>query len=253
MPARSVDGFKAGELIRGKKQATLLDVRFRDDYEIWKVPGSVNVQWIRAKGDKKFGFLARIPGLFKEKNPDFVKEVEKAFPDKNAAIIVGCILGGDLSEPPAKDPRIGKGKQVLVDPTKADSLLAINEMLQLGYTNLYHLAGGFNQYYESSVLEAGAPPSKEEKSWDGELPWEGDWCGDLEIFAYRQFRAKDPRFGYLGWGALNNTESTHCEWPYPAAMVLKLPVRTTSYRRLDAKRLSQLLFASWRSMSSPVT
>ena len=25
----------------------------------------------------------------------------------------------------------------------------------------------------ASVVDAGAPPSKEEKSWDGELPWEG--------------------------------------------------------------------------------
>ena len=162
----TLDSAEAVELV--KRGAVLLDVRFEPDYEKWSVPGSVHVPYVTG------GILAkmRLPG-FKKKNLDFVSQVEEAIPDKNTKIILACIWGGSLVREPPKN-------RGLTDDTKgAGSLPGAFELYQAGYTNLYHLHGGVNQYYQDCAFNTNLPEG------------EGTWPGDLEWFGYRQFKQKD--------------------------------------------------------------
>ena len=94
-------------------------------------------------------------------------------PDKKTKIILACIWGGSLVREPPKN-------RGLTDDTKgAGSLPGAFELYQAGYTNLYHMYGGVNQYYQDCALD--------ESLIDGE----GIWPGDLEWFGYRQFVGKD--------------------------------------------------------------
>ena len=163
---QTVDSAEAVAMM--KKGAVFLDVRFEPDYEKWSVPGSVHVPYVTG------GVLAkmRLPG-FKKKNVDFVSQVEAAIPDKKTKIILACIWGGSLVREPPKN-------RGLTDDTKgAGSLPGAFELYQAGYTNLYHLYGGVNQYYQDCAFD------------DRLIEGEGTWPGDLEWFGYRQFIGKD--------------------------------------------------------------
>lgn len=163
---KTIDSKECSQLM--KRGAVLLDVRFEPDYEKWSVPGSVSVPYVLG------GFLAklRLPG-FKKKNVDFVAQVESAIPDKKTKIILTCIWGGSLVREPPKN-------RGLTDDTKgAGSLPGAFELYQAGYTNLYHLYGGVNQYYQDCAFDKSL------------VEGEGTWPGDIEWFGYRQFNGKD--------------------------------------------------------------
>jgi rhodanese-related sulfurtransferase len=132
---QTLDSLDCQKLVR--KGAVLLDVRFEPDYEKWSIPGSVSVPYVTG------GFLAklRLPG-FKKKNADFVRMVEAQIPDKKTKIVLACIWGGSLTREPPKN-------RGLTDNTKGGgSLPGAFELYQAGYTNLYHLYGGVNQWYQ---------------------------------------------------------------------------------------------------------
>jgi len=81
--------------------------------------------------------------------------------------------GGSLVQVPPKN-------RGLTDATKgAGSLPGAFELYQAGYTNLYHLCGGVNQYYQDCAFDAKLPEGV------------GEWPGDSEFFGYRQFKGKD--------------------------------------------------------------
>ena len=132
---QTLDSLDCQKLVR--EGAVLLDVRFEPDYEKWTIPGSVSVPYVTG------GFLAklRLPG-FKKKNADFVRMVEAQIPDKKTKIVLACIWGGSLTREPPKN-------RGLTDNTKGGgSLPGAFELYQAGYTNLYHLYGGVNQWYQ---------------------------------------------------------------------------------------------------------
>ena len=155
-----------------KKGALIVDVRFQPDSEQWSIPGSINVPYIEG------GLLAklRLPG-FKKKNMNFVNDMQRVAELKQDIILVDIWGGTLLSEPPKN--------RGLTDNTKgAGSLPAAFEMYQVGYTKLYHLAGGVNQYYEDAYKYPNELPEPDSK-----------WPGDLEWFGYRQFNGKDRAKG----------------------------------------------------------
>ena len=142
---QTLDSLDCQKLVR--EGAVLLDVRFEPDYEKWSIPGSVSVPYVTG------GFLAklRLPG-FKKKNADFVRMVEAQIPDKKTKIVLACIWGGSLTREPPKN-------RGLTDNTKGGgSLPGAFELYQAGYTNLYHLYGGVNQWYQ--VRPWGFPKSR---------------------------------------------------------------------------------------------
>jgi hypothetical protein len=174
----TIDARTCMKMIKNKnvqQQALIIDCRFEPDFEQWSIPGSVNVPYVHG------GFLAklRLPG-FKKKNLDFVNDVRRLEPNLNRKIILVDIWGGSLF----KEPPSNRG---LTDDTKgAGSLPAAFELYQVGYTKLYHLSGGVNQYYEDAYYYPNELP---------EPPVDKKWPGDLEWFGYRQFNGKDRARG----------------------------------------------------------
>ena len=165
----TLDAKRAMKMMQ-EEGAMILDVRFAPDFEQWSIPGSINVPYVEGNILAKL----RIPS-FKKKNVNFVNDVREAVPDLNKSIILVDVWGGTL----LKEPPTNRG---LTDDTKgAGSLPAAFEMYQVGYTRLFHLAGGVNQYYEDAYYFPNEIPE----------PTEAKWPGDLEWFGYRQFLGKD--------------------------------------------------------------
>jgi len=156
-----------------KGKGVIVDVRFAPDHAMWAIPGSVSAPYVEG------GILAklRLPG-FKKVNTRFVEDVEAKFPDKKTKIVLCDVWGGSLErEPPAN--------KSFTDDTKGmGSLPAAFELYQAGYTNLYHLRGGVNQYYEDCETNKKLPE-----------PDPKTWPGHSEIFGYRQFNGKDRARG----------------------------------------------------------
>lgn len=101
---------------------TYLDVRseFEVD-ESGKVKNSVNVPFVIIK--RVFDPETKERIIKKEDNPDFIKLMEKRFPNKSAKLLVGCSNGRAYS---------------------VDALEALDEA---GYENLAWLKGGYNAWY----------------------------------------------------------------------------------------------------------
>ena len=73
--------------------------------------------------------------------------LRRAPTDKSAPIIVGCKTGGDISAAPVTIDPVTKrrvfpgGSSQYTDKSRSNSLMAVYELAQAGYTNLYHLEG----------------------------------------------------------------------------------------------------------------
>ncbi|KAL3149922.1 hypothetical protein ABBQ38_013286 [Trebouxia sp. C0009 RCD-2024] len=101
---------------------TYLDVRSAlENEEVGRVRMSVNVPFVNCtkKWDSKQGKKV----VQKQDNPDFVKMVEKKFPDKETKLIIGCSNGRQYS---------------------MDALMALDEA---GYFNLAGLRGGYHAWF----------------------------------------------------------------------------------------------------------
>lgn len=94
---------------------TYLDVRTPEEFAASRAPGSVNV-----------------PLLFKtdggmSPNPDFLQQVQKAFPDKSTKLIISCQLGKRATT-------------------------AANKLVDDGYSNLKDIQNGFSQWVVTADL-----------------------------------------------------------------------------------------------------
>jgi len=99
-----------------------LDVRSKPEYDEERTVGSVNIPIINAT--KKFNTETRDKELVQgKKNEDFMKQVEKKFPKKDAYILVGCSDGRNRA------------------------IQALQLLDEAGYTNIVGIKGGFNKYY----------------------------------------------------------------------------------------------------------
>ena len=107
-------------------------------------------------------FLCTKDGL-KERDWRFTRSFAEKFPDKSAPIVVGCKTGGDISQEPIKiDPVtkrqiIPEGSSQYSDKSRSNSLMAIYELQQAGYTNLYHLDGGVTKWCTDGEPHTGDP------------------------------------------------------------------------------------------------
>ncbi|DBA86354.1 hypothetical protein WJX79_004408 [Trebouxia sp. C0005] len=99
-----------------------LDVRSSLECEdVGRIKDSINVPMVNAV--KKWDPEQQKKVVKKEDNPDFLKQVEKKFPDKETKLLIGCSNGRAYS---------------------MDALMALDEA---GYTNIAGLKGGYNAYF----------------------------------------------------------------------------------------------------------
>eukprot|EP00879_Flechtneria_rotunda_P002041 GHRR01002220.1.p1 GENE.GHRR01002220.1~~GHRR01002220.1.p1 ORF type:complete len:226 (+),score=54.31 GHRR01002220.1:706-1383(+) len=103
---------------------TYLDVRTPLELEeIGKVKDSVNIPMMFAS--KVYDTQERKKVIKKEPNPDFVRQVEARFPDKNAKLLIACSNGTQYS---------------------IDALEALDEA---GYVNIVGLKGGYQAWFRT--------------------------------------------------------------------------------------------------------
>ena len=133
-------------------------------------------------------FVSKSGQLKQKKNQTVVSQnvfdkVRAAFPDTSTHLMLLDIAGGSLEEPPVPEFATGQG----YDFTKSQALQCAYELVQAGYTNLSYVRGGCNDWFEDAHNDA-----------EGVLPkgeGQGPWLGHSEVYAYRQFRMKDPTKG----------------------------------------------------------
>ncbi|KAL4435420.1 hypothetical protein ABPG77_006182 [Micractinium sp. CCAP 211/92] len=104
----NVDVKGASELMQGEGYA-YADVRTAEEFGGGHAPGACNVP-VMLKGPAGMS-----------PNPEFVKQFEKAFPEKTAPIVVGCLSG-------------------------KRSLMAAELLSAAGYTNLKNVEGGYQAW-----------------------------------------------------------------------------------------------------------
>eukprot|EP00850_Spirogloea_muscicola_P022333 SM000288S10785 [mRNA] locus=s288:28763:30557:- [translate_table: standard] len=126
---------------------TFFDVRTPPDYDEVHPRGSTNVpvyrlikEWTAWDILRRAGFA--FFGIFNgtELNPEFIKEVNGAVPDKKAGVIVACLMGGTTK--PSQNFPEGKESRSLI----AAYLLSLD-----GYTNIVHVEGGLQRWFSERL------------------------------------------------------------------------------------------------------
>eukprot|EP00210_Caulerpa_lentillifera_P001801 g1731.t1 len=140
----------------------LLDVRLAKDFDKAHAKGAINVPLFRpVTRDDAWNQVKKIVSALMvmtptERNPDFVKDVANAVPEKSK-IIVMCNRGGTLetvirttgAKPKeCKDPDRAFGRETR-------SLKAIYELFQDDFTDLFYAEGGIGQWiYDGMDVES---------------------------------------------------------------------------------------------------
>ena len=153
---KSVTPEKALQMQKGglfSAPAKIIDIRAAKQYDYNHSTGAVSVPLFGpVTGDAMMDNVKRLAiAAFAmeatERVPDFIGDAEKAGLKKSDTIIVGCSIGGTL------DTFIRvKGKKPFADPIRqfgreSRSLKACYEFIQAGYKNVYHLEGGFQEWF----------------------------------------------------------------------------------------------------------
>jgi len=125
------------------KDLILLDVREEDDFEDVHIDGAVNVPLYTELKDMDFkSIMKRIVYATNgmkgsQLNKDFVQEVQKKIPNKDAMIGVTCGSGGTV-EASSTAGLLGK---------KSRSLISMYMLMaEAGYTNVFHVSGGMREW-----------------------------------------------------------------------------------------------------------
>ena len=159
------------------KGASLADVRPRIEFEEFRAgidgDNSLDVRNVpymvphRSAVKRWQGMMLCTKDGLKQRDWRFTRSFAERFPDKSAPIIVGCKTGGDIAMEPIRietDPTTGRTRQVIPegssqygDKSKSNSLMAIYELQQAGYKNLYHLDGGVTKWCVDGETHQGDP------------------------------------------------------------------------------------------------
>eukprot|EP00475_Leptophrys_vorax_P042379 TRINITY_DN79951_c0_g1_i1.p1 TRINITY_DN79951_c0_g1~~TRINITY_DN79951_c0_g1_i1.p1 ORF type:complete len:231 (-),score=18.52 TRINITY_DN79951_c0_g1_i1:230-922(-) len=143
---KSVVPAEAARLARDEGHV-IIDVRTVAEHKEVHPAGAVSAEFYRLiKEWTPYHVLRRAAfaffGVFNgtEENPEFVKLVEAAVPDKATPIIVACMPGGTLK--PTKNFPMGK---------ESRSLNAAYVLLENGYSNIVHIEGGIYDYLKADL------------------------------------------------------------------------------------------------------
>ncbi|PSC68348.1 rhodanese-like domain-containing chloroplastic [Micractinium conductrix] len=148
---KQVDEDQALALI--KRGAVVVDVRLADDFRQQHIEGAISVPMFRlTAGNEKWDKVKRfVMGSLAmkatERDPDFLKNFEKAVKGKRQQVIIACAVGGTLDTmvrvastgKQCKDPDRSFGRETR-------SLKACYELMQAGYSNVVHLQGGLSSW-----------------------------------------------------------------------------------------------------------
>lgn len=149
---KSVDQDQALALM--KKGAVLIDVRLGEDYVKEHADKSISVPLFRiTAGDETWDKIKRVvmAGLAMrptERDPDFVKNVEKAVGNKRKKLILMCTIGGTL-DTVVRVASTGKKTETDKDRSfgrESRSLKACYELMKAGFTDVVHLKGGLGDW-----------------------------------------------------------------------------------------------------------
>mmetsp|Transcript_1511 Transcript_1511/g.2353 ORF Transcript_1511/g.2353 Transcript_1511/m.2353 type:complete len:342 (+) Transcript_1511:84-1109(+) len=169
---RTVTVEEARELL-SEGGAALADVRPRIEFGEFRAgaagDGSLDVRNVpyfvphRSASKRWQGYFLCTKDGLKERDWRFTRSFEETFPDKSAPIVVGCKTGGDVSQDPITvDPVTNRrvvpdGSSQYTDKSRSNSLMAVYELQQAGYTNLYHLQGGVTKWCTDGEAHIGNP------------------------------------------------------------------------------------------------
>lgn len=160
-----VTGEEALRMVK-RQGAVLVDVDDEGSFLSGTMEGAVNVPLFRpVAGNGFFDNVKKVSGFFMgmvstERNPDFQKQALERLP-KNKPIIVACQRGGSM-ETVVKKQKVGFVKEY-EDPDKSfgiesRSLKACYELYEAGFTKVYFLKKGINQWvYEKLPTAPGVP------------------------------------------------------------------------------------------------
>lgn len=154
-----VTGEEALQMVQSQG-AILVDVDRPEEFQKSTMEGAINVPLYRqVQGSSlmdniKRISMASIAMTATERDPDFLKYAEERLP-KNKPLIIADKRGGSLSTVMKTEKWSGEGAKTVKgeyeDPDRAfgiesRSLKACYELLEAGYTKIYFLKGGINQY-----------------------------------------------------------------------------------------------------------
>jgi rhodanese-related sulfurtransferase len=173
---RGTEGVKPIEALQKVQEegAVLLDVRTQHSAEP-TMEGAVRIPLFKpnegktAKDQLKKMLTAFVMVAATEPNPDFRVEVSKL--DKDKPIIVACNRGGRIGMPGTTDVKgvvvndeseLEKLGCEVADGTieigiDTNSLAAAKELYELGFTNVYYMKGGINQWQIDGLPMTGDP------------------------------------------------------------------------------------------------
>lgn len=163
-------------MLRDDARAGLADVRPRIEFEEFRCGGDEtsgasalnarNVPYFvphRSAAKRWQGYFLCTKDGLKERDPTFSRSFREAFPDTSAPIIVGCKTGGSIAQAPVTVDPVTKrqvfpeGSSQYTDKSCSNSLMALYELQQAGYTNLFHLEGGVTEWCVSGEAHIGDP------------------------------------------------------------------------------------------------
>lgn len=143
---QSVTPAEAARLVKDSGHV-IVDVRTQAEHNEVHPFGSLGAEFYRLiKEWTPYHVLRRAAfaffGVFNgtEENPDFLKVVEAAVPDKDTPIIVACMPGGTLK--PTRNFPYGK---------ESRSLNAAFVLSKNGYTSIKHIEGGIYEYLKADL------------------------------------------------------------------------------------------------------
>ena len=173
---RTVTPAQAVAMLRDDARAGLADVRPRIEFEEFRCGGEEtsgasalnarNVPYFvphRSAAKRWQGYFLCTKDGLKERDPTFSRSFREAFPDTSAPIIVGCKTGGDIAQAPVTIDPVTKrqvfpeGSSQYADKSRSNSLMAMYELQQAGYENLFHLEGGVTEWCVSGEAHVGDP------------------------------------------------------------------------------------------------
>ena len=137
-------------------RGVVVDVRQPLEHEEWRIPGMQSAPYLVPMENvlrRASGYFLSIKGGLKERNASFVENVDALTASRRETTVALIDLrGGDLTLAP------NTGSTSVSDRGDSTSLRAAYELVQVGYTDVRYVPGGF-----SALIDEGGLPYESEK------------------------------------------------------------------------------------------